>query len=310
MFAAGERSIQGRTMFAKIPLILRLPLIVLLITGNTLIRVSLLLLCSLLKWLLPINGLQRVLDRCIIGLAEAWIAFNSGMMRHFTTLDIRYSEDSVLDRNGHYLVLSNHQSWADIPILQGVFNRRIPFMRFFLKSELLWVPVMGLAWWALDFPFMKRYSKSQIAKNPQLAGSDIVATRKACEKFVGKPVSIMIFAEGTRFTVAKHRHQQSPFPGLLKPKSGGMAYALDAMGQGLHAIVDVTLFYPNGKPTIYDLFADRIKTVFVDVRVIDIPEAIRAGDYQNDRSFRTAFQTWLNGLWQRKQETLNSYSKS
>jgi 1-acyl-sn-glycerol-3-phosphate acyltransferase len=41
-------------------------------------------------------------------------------------------------------------------VLQRIFHGRIPFLKFFLKQELIWVPVIGLAWWALDFPFMKR----------------------------------------------------------------------------------------------------------------------------------------------------------
>jgi 1-acyl-sn-glycerol-3-phosphate acyltransferase len=292
-------------MFVRIPLWVRVPLIWLLVAANTVLRVSLLLLCAFFKAVLPIKALQRVLERWIIALAEAWIAGNSGMIQHLTSLKINYSEDAALDAKGHYLVLSNHQSWVDILILQNVFNRRIPFMRFFLKQQLIWVPMLGLAWWALDFPFMQRHTKSQLQKRPELAGQDIAATRKACEKFLGKPVSIMIFPEGTRFTKAKHAQQQSPFQGLLKPKSGGMAYALDAMGRGLHAILDVTLCYPNGKPSLADLVADRIGQVWVDVRLRAIPEALRQGNYELDRAFRVEFQAWMNGIWLEKQNRLN-----
>ena len=293
-------------MLARIPLLLRVPLIWLLVAVNTLVLVPLLLICSFLKGVLPVNGLRRRLDAWILGLAESWIAGNSWMMDHLTTLQIRYAEDAALDTQGHYLVLSNHRSWVDILILQKVFNRRIPFMRFFLKQELFWVPMLGLAWWALDFPFMRRHTKSQLQKRPELAGQDIAATRKACEKFLGKPVSIMIFPEGTRFTPAKQSHQQSPYASLLKPKSGGMAYALDAMGRGLQAIVDVTLHYPNGTPSLADLIADRVGQVTVDVRLRDIPEALRGGDYENDRAFRVQFQAWMNGLWQDKQTVLDT----
>jgi len=296
-----------KPMLAKIPLLLRVPLICLLIVANTLIRVSLLLLCALLKAVLPGKALKRLLDRWIIGLAEAWIAFNSWMMDHMTTLQLQQHRQGSLDAQGHYLVLSNHQSWVDILVLQKVFNRRIPFMRFFLKQNLIWVPLLGLAWWALDFPFMKRHTKSQIQKRPELAGQDIAATRKACEKFLGQPVSIMIFPEGTRYTEQKHRQQLSPFEGLLKPKSGGMAYALDAMGQGLQHILDVTLRYPNGKPSMYDLIADRIKAVQVDIRLRAIPDFLRSGDYENDRAFRAQFQQWMNGLWREKQEQLQRF---
>ena len=297
-------------MFVRIPLWVRVPLIWLLVAANTVLRVSLLLLCAFFKAVLPIKALQRVLERWIIALAEAWIAGNSGMIQHLTSLKINYSEDAALDAKGHYLVLSNHQSWVDILILQNVFNRRIPFMRFFLKQQLIWVPMLGLAWWALDFPFMQRHTKSQLQKRPELAGQDIAATRKACEKFLGKPVSIMIFPEGTRFTKAKHAQQQSPFQGLLKPKSGGMAYALDAMGRGLHAILDVTLCYPNGKPSLADLVADRIGQVWVDVRLRAIPEALRQGNYELDRAFRVEFQAWMNGIWLEKQQRITQLQAS
>jgi 1-acyl-sn-glycerol-3-phosphate acyltransferase len=294
-------------MFVKLPLFIRLPIIFLSIAINTVVLVSTLLFASVIKWLVPITAFTKQADRLIIFLAETWIANNTWMMTHYTALDIRQTIDGVLKPDGHYLVLANHQSWSDIPILQGVFNHKIPFMRFFLKSQLIWVPILGLAWWALDFPFMKRYSKSQIQKNPKLAGSDLAATRKACEKFSGKPVSIMIFPEGTRFTVAKHQHFKSPYSNLLKPKSGGISYALDAMGSGLHQIIDVSIYYPNGKPSVYDLFADKIKTVYIDISVFDIPNELREGDYQDDRAHRVWFQSWLNTLWLEKQNTLDSH---
>lgn len=295
-------------MFAKLPLIIRLPILLLMIVLSTVLLVSSLLLVAVLKWCVPIAVFRKSCERGILYFAEAWISNNSWMMRYCTSLQVNYSEDSSLDPQGHYLVLSNHQSWVDIMVLQKVFNRRIPFMRFFLKQQLIWVPLLGLAWWALDFPFMKRHTKSQLQKRPELAGKDIEATRKACEKFLGKPVSIMIFPEGTRFTQAKHAQQQSPFANLLKPKSGGMAYALDAMGRGLHAILDVTLYYPNGKPGMWDLIADRVKSVYVDVRLRDIPDAMRLGDYENDRTFRVEFQRWMNELWQEKQDRIQQLS--
>lgn len=295
-------------MIAKTPLLIRLPIIVLMIVLSTVFLVSTLLFIALLKWCVPISAFRKSCERGILYFAEAWISNNSWMMQNCTTLQVNYAEDSRLDPQGHYLVLSNHQSWVDIMVLQKVFNRRIPFMRFFLKQQLIWVPLLGLAWWALDFPFMRRHTKSQLQKRPELAGKDIEATRKACEKFLGKPVSIMIFPEGTRFTPAKHAQQQSPFASLLKPKSGGMAYALDAMGRGLHAILDVTLYYPNGKPSMWDLIADRVKTVHVDVKLRDIPEAMRHGDYENDRAFRVEFQRWMNDIWQEKQARIQQLS--
>jgi 1-acyl-sn-glycerol-3-phosphate acyltransferase len=212
--------------------------------------------------------------------------------------------DVRLRNDGHYLVLANHRSWVDIPVLQLVFNRRIPSLRFFLKQQLFWVPLLGLAWWALDFPFMKRYSRETLAKRPELAGRDVEATRRACERFRHIPVSIMNFVEGTRFTAAKHAAQQSPFKHLLKPKAGGVAFVLGAMGDALHAILDVTIAYPHGKPSLGDLFANRIPEVRVHTRELPIPADLVGGDYQNDPAFRERFQAWVNTLWEEKDARL------
>ncbi|MGH7463261.1 MAG: acyltransferase, partial [Longimicrobiales bacterium] len=276
---------------------LRLVLISLLIAANTVLHVVPLLSIAVVKALLPSDRLRRASNPLLTGLAESWIAVNTWMMDRFTGTRVDLQEDVPLQADGHYLVLANHQSWVDILVLQKVFNRRIPLLRFFLKRQLFWVPLLGLAWWALDFPFMGRYTPKQIARNPELAKRDIEATRRACEKFRAIPVAIMNFVEGTRFTPEKHAAQGAPYRYLLKPKSGGVAFVLDAMGKGLHAILDVTIAYPGGRPSMMDLLADRIPEIRVHVRQRPIPDELLRGDYQNDRAFRARFQQWMNGLW-------------
>ena len=93
-------------------------------------------------------------------------------------------------------------------------------MKFFLKKELMWVPVLGIAWWALDYPFMKRYSRQFVEKHPELKGKDMETTRKFCAKFKNSPVTVLNFLEGTRFNNEKHAKQNSPFAHLLLPKAG------------------------------------------------------------------------------------------
>ena len=279
---------------------LRLILISLLIAANTVLHVLPLLVVALVKALLPFDRVRRASNPLLTGLAESWIGVNNWMIDRFTSMRVDVQEDAVLQVDGHYLVLANHQSWVDILVLQKVFNRRIPLLRFFLKRQLFWVPLLGLAWWALDFPFMGRYTPKQIARRPELARRDIEVTRRACEKFRAIPVAIMNFVEGTRFTPGKHATQGAPYRHLLKPKSGGVAFVLDAMGEGLHAILDVTIAYPGGRPSMMDLLADRIPEIRVHLRQRSIPDELLRGDYQNDRAFRARFQQWMNGLWQEK----------
>ncbi|WHL20083.1 acyltransferase [Stenotrophomonas acidaminiphila] len=278
--------------------------ILLLIALNTLLHCLPLFAVALFKALLPLAAVRRACNPLLTGLAESWIGVNSAMMGAFTRTRFQADMPATLERDGHYLVLANHQSWVDILVLQKVFNRRIPLLRFFLKRSLFWVPVLGLAWWALDFPFMGRYSRKQIARNPELGRRDMEATRRACARFRDIPVAVMNFVEGTRFTRAKHDGQGSPFRHLLKPKSGGVAFVLDAMGQGLHALLDVTIVYPGGIPSMLDLMADRVPEVKVLVRERPIPAELVAGDYQGDRAFRARFQQWMNGMWQQKDEDI------
>jgi len=239
-----------------------------------------------------------------MAIAASWIGVNTALIRWFTRTRFLVDIDAKLQPEGHYLVLSNHQTWVDIPVLQAALNRRVPLLRFFLKSQLFWVPLLGVAWWALDFPFMKRYSKEQLARRPELAGRDVAATRRACAKFMHIPVAVMNFVEGTRFTRDKHAKQASPFAHLLKPKAGGIAFVLDAMGRALHSILDVTIVYPTGRPTMFDLMADQVREVRVNIRERAIPADLLGGDYQNDPVYRERVQRWLNEVWEDKDRTI------
>lgn len=279
---------------------LRAPVAGFVLFASTAVHVVSLMLVALPKALLPVRPIRRALDHVLMAIAESWIGVNSWMIRTLTHTRIVVDLPATLRTDGHYLVLSNHQSWVDIPVLQATLNRRIPLLRFFLKSQLFWVPLLGLAWWALDFPFMKRYSRDVLSKQPELAGRDMEATRRACAKFKDIPVAVMNFVEGTRFTLAKHARQASPFAHLLKPKAGGVGFVLDAMGSALHSLLDITLVYPHGRPTFADLFSNRVPRVSVTVRERPIPKDLLSGDYENDPQVRVRVQRWINEIWREK----------
>jgi 1-acyl-sn-glycerol-3-phosphate acyltransferase len=189
---------------------------------------------------------------------------------------------------------------VDILVLQHLLNRRIPLLKFFLKQQLIWVPVMGLAWWALEFPFMRRHTEEYLKKHPEMRGKDQETTRKACEKYALIPTSVMNFLEGTRFTPAKHAKQQSPYRHLLKPKAGGMALALNAMGDKFQAILDVTIVYPDGPISFADFLSGKLRRVIVRVCRLPVPQHLMSGDYTQDPAFREAFSQWVQQLWREK----------
>ena len=260
---------------------------------------------ALAKFLVPIPAWRRLTSRAMTALAEGWIGTNNAIFRALGLLPLDVRGLEGLSTREWYLVVSNHQSWVDILVLQAVFNRRIPFLKFFLKQQLIWVPFLGVAWWALDFPFMRRYTSAHLAKHPEDRGKDLAVTRRACEKFRLIPTSVMNFVEGTRFTPAKHAAFKSPYRHLLPPRAGGVSFVLSAMGGMLHSMLDVTLAYTTGRPTLWDMCCGRVGTVRVDVGRRPIEAWLSAGDYSSDPAFRAHFQEWLGGVWADKDALLD-----
>jgi len=259
---------------------------------------------AIVKLLLPIPALRRGITRILMAMGEAWVALNSSMLATAGSIDWRATGIEPLRRDEWYLVLSNHQTWVDILVLQKVFNRRIPFLKFFIKQELIWFPFLGIAWWALDMPFMKRYSARYLARNPHMKGKDFETTRKACEKFRYTPTSVINFVEGTRFSVEKRDRHNAPYRHLLRPRAGGFAVAMSSMGELFGSILDVTLTYPDGPAKFWDMCCGDHVEVRVVVRERPVESWQTEGDYENDREWRRRVQDWLGEIWQEKDELI------
>ena len=281
-------------------------------TLNTFFWFAPIILVALIKLALPLAPVTKGCTFLLNWFATSWISINTLITQFSKPIQWEISLPDNLSPQDWYLVIANHQSWVDILALQQVLNRKVPFLKFFLKQELFWVPVLGLAWWALDFPFMKRYTKSYIKKNPHKKGKDFETTKKACEKFKTLPISIMNFAEGTRFTPEKHKNQQSPYQHLLKPKSGGIGYVLTLMGEEIGQILNVTINYPdNDAFSFWDFMCGKVRRIQLEATLIEIPESVK-GNYINDAENRKTLQQWINKLWQEKDRRLatNENAKS
>lgn len=290
---------QMNRLLAFVPSPLRGALSICLYGLNTIFWCTVIFAVALLKLLIPVRSFRLFSSRLLNGIANTWIRLNiiNQQVTAKTRWDVRGLEN--LKPQAWYMVVANHQSWVDILVLQKIFFHKIPFLKFFLKKELIWFPFLGVAWWALDFPFMKRYSRGFLKKHPHLLGKDLEITRKACTKFKTIPVAIMNFVEGTRFTEQKHRQQNSPYTHLLRTKAGGIAFTLTAMDDQLHRLLDVTIVYPDGRISFWDFVCGRVKEIQVRVRCLNIEDELR-GDYTTDKIFKKDFQAWLNRLWAEK----------
>jgi len=258
---------------------------------------------AVLKLIIPFSPWRKLCSTVIMWFADLWVLCNSISMWNLNKIEFKITGDTELNPNDWYLVIANHQSWVDIITMQHILRGKIPFLKFFLKQELIYVPFIGLAWWALDFPFMKRFSKSQLRKKPHLKGKDIEATRKACEKFKTQPISIVNFVEGTRFTDEKSQRQGQPFKHLLKPRSGGTGYVMTLLGEQIHYILNLTIIYPDHRGYYWSFVTGKIPEVNIHIEAIPVTDTQR-GNYIEDKKFRATFQTWLNDLWQKKDQQL------
>jgi 1-acyl-sn-glycerol-3-phosphate acyltransferase len=255
--------------------------------------------------LLPYPPLQRACSRYCVWGAMQWVSTNQILYRLIHAEQWQVEFRNLPQRGRNYLLLSNHQSWADILILFDVFHARVPFLRFFMKQQLKFVFPIGPACWAMDFPFMKRHSREALAAHPALRLEDLEATRRACALYREVPVTVVNFAEGTRFSAAKRQERGSPYRHLLRPKAAGLSFTLNAMGEQFAGILDVTVAYrPHGGSVLWSWLCGEQDALALHVDVVPIPSDLLAGDYEGDAEFRARMQSFVNALWTRKDARL------
>lgn len=268
------------------------------------------LLIGILK-LIPIESWRIRCTKGIDHMAVIWTGLTTLYAKRFCHVKWNITGITEFNPKQWYLVIANHQSWLDIVILQNFFYQKIPVLKFFIKAQLKWVPLFGFAWWAMGCPFMQRYSKEYIAKNPHKKGKDIQATQKALKLFKSYPSTIISFIEGTRYTPQKHLHQQSPYLHLLKPRAGGIGQVISAMGTQLQPLIDVSIAYPHPNQTLWDFLCRRIRTISINIRQLNVPEIFtRAEDALQDNYTQDAFRAWINDQWLTKDALMTVLKKS
>jgi 1-acyl-sn-glycerol-3-phosphate acyltransferase len=278
----------------------------LLICTNTLICCIPLYLMGL-AWALSFGRARQAIDRRMDRIIDLWVGVNRQLFRvlGLARIEVELQGRDGLARDGWYVVISNHRSWSDILVLQNSLWGRIPPLKFFTKQQLIWIPLLGVAMWLLGFPYVRRASKEQIARNPDLLAQDRAATIEACERFRDHPTAVLNFLEGTRFTAAKHAAQQGRFQNLLNPKLGGLSYVVAGLEDKLHKILDVTIVYPEGTPTFWELLQGRCRNVKVLVQCRDLPADLHETDSD---LVRERLGPWIETLWREKDARLGLVS--
>lgn len=250
---------------------------------------------------------SKLVDETNIKITNSWLSINNWLIDHVlpdTQWTITIDEQLDLNMQGRYLMTCNHQSWVDTTVNQYFGVKRMPLTRFFTKYELIYIPFVGQAFKILGFPMMKRHSKQQIAQNPALKTRDMEEARKSCEQLLSQPFTLLNYLEGTRFTKEKHQQQQSPYQNLLKPKAGGLALALNILGDQIDDFVDMTIVYPDGVPGYGEFWVGDVSRIAVDLRKITLPDWINIAVYEEDAEYREKFQKWVDQIWQEKDQLI------
>ena len=271
---------------------------------------GLIIVLGLVKLLLPNGPVKAAWNKVMHALMFSFGRISVLLIRLFNKVDIECAVHGELAKDRWYLIIANHLSYLDIILLIEFATHRIPAPKFFLKKELIWLPFVGLGAWALDMPFMHRYTRAYLEKHPEKKGKDLETTKAYCEKFRTVPTTVINFVEGTRFTTQKHMVKQSPYQNLLPPKAGGVSFTLAAMGELFTNVLDISLLYPeNTRHPMMAMLSGQMTKIVIDVNVTPIPELQQQSE-RTESEFRLYFQNWLNDLWKNKDARIKKLLES
>ncbi len=280
-------------------------IVMLLVSISTITLTTLIFTLAIFKLLAPAGRARNAMTRWLSSLGELWVSVNKAMVWFYRDMEWDVHMPAGISHTGRYLIFCNHQSGVDILALQHCLNRRAPFGRYLLKHQLIWVPVLGVAWWALDMAFLRRYSRAELIRNPSLRGKDLENAARACEKLKHIPVSMMTFPEGTRFTEAKRETQNSPYMHLLRPRYGGIGQVLYSFDDALDCLIDATIIYPDGVPTVWQYVSGQVKKITIHIELRPIGANLRGRDFRDDPTAKGELKTWLGGIWEEKEQLIN-----
>lgn len=251
-------------------------------------------LLAVVRMLTPVRQARSALTGSMDGIVTCWVSGNAWLIRLLRLIEIKTTIEGVLDNRSIWWILtSNHQSWSDVIIIQVALLNLAPPIKFFTKRELIWVPFVGLAMWLLRFPYVQRHMSESSGRNSSVYEKNRRNMSRAAEQFLHRPISVLSFLEGTRFTAGKHQSQSSPFRHLLVPRTGGLLFTINALGSKTSKIVDLTLNYEGAVPGFWDLLCGRCKAVNIFIQPVEMTDQTQS----NPKEF-------VNDLWKRKDDRL------
>ncbi len=263
------------------------------ITINLLFWLLFLILGVLIRFFLPFGIVKTTTFKSVQLIYRFAVLFDAWWLLH--VLKIRFDiegEKEVLanlSMNDSPLIICNHQSWFDTFLLQTLISSNGPMLKFLIKRELLWVPVLGWVCMALNFPRLNR------RKDTESRASDRKVAERASFKLGDEAGALLLFPEGTRFSAEKRRARQSPYKNLLKPKQGGfntiLQVAANYTGRDTR-LLDLSIRYEPGDANCWRCMSGAVDIIHVKVRSTDTGKVSDGA-------------TWLGECWRDKDKWLS-----
>ena len=270
----------------------------LILSVNTVFWCTLIYVLGGIRVLMPSKRLRLLVGNPLEKTVDGWTSINRLMFRVLGLTRIEHMEEPLQSvRKGWHVVVSNHQSWSDILVLQMELRYLSPPIKFFTKKELIWTPFVGPAMWILGFPYVHRAKAGEQALTKELHATNKRAMAKVSRRFLDRPVSVLSFLEGTRFTLKKQEVLGSPFSHLLAPKVGGLAFTLNELASVQPRILDVTIVYDGVVPGFWDLLCGRCRKIRMDIAEIYFDDL----DLEN-------LEEWANERWKVKDQRITTLS--
>ena len=264
------------------------------VTINLLAWLPLLALMTLLRIVLPFRSIKNITFTVVDWVYRSAVFIDAWWLTNVLRLrfDIE-DEDSVLaelTKHDSPLIISNHQSWFDVFVLQSIISRRGPILKFLIKQELVWVPVLGWVCLVLDFPRLKRL------RDEATRSRDREVTLQASLKLPEEPGALMLFPEGTRKHSTKDKVRTSPYRNLLKPKVGGFDVIVKSVPKNTR-LLDISIRYGEADVNCWRCMGGCVDSIRIRVKATKIAQIEDSA-------------SWLKNCWHEKDLWLSTSQKS
>lgn len=262
-------------------------------------------LLAVIKLMVPVSRIKVRSYQAMIWIYGIAVKINDFLLFGIMKNKLHIQNPGALNKERNYLILSNHQSWADILILQSFLNKNTPPIRFIVKRELIFMPLIGLICWAYEYPFVRRGSLKSKKETNHKTSKDMYTIRNKIDHMSSSNLSIINFVEGTRFNILKSKKFASRYKHLLNPHAGGLFHILKNYGEKLDTVLNFTIVYGCRAPFFWKFIGGRCRHILVDLQEIQKEDLMTSLGATNEEIHFNAVSNWLKELWKEKDEKMN-----